>query len=77
MKVKAHLVVQKEYGLAISASQWIEEVQKQAEEYNQQYLEEDYLCKDRKRAVITVEFDVPDSIFLRELVPQVEGKREM
>lgn len=63
MKVKAHLVVSKGYHLAITASQWVDEVLEHCEEYNKEHHGEGYLTKPKERAVVTVEFEVPDNVF--------------
>ena len=72
MKVVAHIQVQKGYGIAIRASQSPATLMEQSEEYNrEEYENEDgtfssYLEHDRERAVVTVEVEVPDSVFKRE-----------
>jgi hypothetical protein len=76
MKVKAHLVVSKGYGSAIVCSQWIGEMHEHCEVFNREHFGPEYLSRDRERAVVTVEFEVPDNIFHRDAVPQVEGKIE-
>ena len=63
MKVTGHLVVSKGYSRVITASQWIDEMRKHCEEYNEEYLGEGYRSKPKERAVVTVEFEVPDSVF--------------
>lgn len=74
MKVTAHLVVSKGYSRAIIASQSINEVVTHCEEYNEEHWGENYRTKDRERAVITVEFEVPDEIFKRQPIVEVPGK---
>jgi len=63
MKVKAHLVVSKGYGLAITASQWLDQLRIETEKHNRDYHGEDYLSHPKDRAVVTVEFEVPDDVF--------------
>ena len=65
MRVTAHLVVSKGYGRAIIASQSIDEVLTHCEDHNQEHYGESYLSKPKQRAVVTVEFEVPDSVFER------------
>lgn len=74
MKVKAHVMVSKGHGLAIDASQWPSELENSCEEYNREYLGEEYLSQPKDRAVVTVEFEVADSVFERPPRPEVEGK---
>ncbi|HEY9481283.1 MAG TPA: hypothetical protein VIR98_03590 [Candidatus Paceibacterota bacterium] len=69
MKVTAHLVVSKGYSRAIIASQWINEVLTHCEEHNQAHHGEEYLSQPKDRAVVTVEFEVPDSVFDRPPTP--------
>ena len=64
MKVVAHIQVQKGYGIAIRASQSPATLMEQSEEYNRTF--SSYLEHDRERAVVTVEAEVPDSVFKRE-----------
>ncbi|MFZ3054773.1 MAG: hypothetical protein WA091_02230 [Minisyncoccales bacterium] len=63
MKVKAHLIVSKGYGLALAASQWIDQLRNDCEEHNRDYHGDDYLSQPKDRAVVTVEFEVPDNVF--------------
>lgn len=69
MKVIAHLVVSKDYGKVISASRWIDEALIHCEEHNMEHHGEEYLSKPKDRAVVSVEFEVPDSVFERLPVP--------
>lgn len=76
MKVRAHLMVAKGYALAIMASQWPEGLEQRCEEHNQQRYapgdddepghDSNYLAYDRDRTVVTVEFELPDSVFRRQ-----------
>ncbi len=74
MKITAYLVIQKNYGIAISASQDPDEILVGCEEYNQEYHGDDYLSQPRDRTVVTVEFDVPDSVFERPTTPVFPAK---
>ena len=65
MKVTGHLVVSKGYSRVITASQWLNEVLESCREYNEEYYGSDYHLKPKDRAVITVEFEVPDSLLIR------------
>lgn len=84
-EVIAHVVVMKGYGVAIAADQRRHELEERCEDYNkQQYCSNDpeeiegtssaYLAHDRIRAVVTVKFAVPDSVFKRPSVLEVSGK---
>ena len=83
MKVVAHVMVSKGYGVALAASQWRHDLELRCEAYNQQsYAAGDdeeperssaYLAHDRSRVVVTVEFEVPDSAFKREPPATVPG----
>jgi hypothetical protein len=73
MKVTAHIMVSKGHGLGISASQWPYELENSCEEHNREHYGEEYLSKPRDQAVVTVEFEVPDSVFERQERPVVEG----
>jgi len=73
MKVKAYVMVSKGYGLAISASQWPSEMENSCEEHNREHFGEEYLSRQKERAVVTVEFEVPDSVFERPPRPEVKG----
>ncbi len=73
MKVKANLVISKGYSTAIIASQWIGECLKHCEEYNEEYYGEQYRSQPRERATVTVIFDVPDSVFEREPIPELQA----
>jgi hypothetical protein len=65
------------------ASQWPGDLERRCEEYNQQHYapgddEESgrlstYLEHDRKRTVVTVEFELPDNVFLRQPRLTVKG----
>jgi hypothetical protein len=74
MKYKAYVMVGRDYNLAISASQWRDELLENAEEHNRETYGESYLSKPRDRTVIVVEFEVPDSVFEREPLPVVAGE---
>ncbi len=74
MKVTAHIEVSKGYNKAIAASQWIDELLKQSEEHNQEHYGEGYLSQPKDRAVVTVEFEVPDSVFERPPTSVVTAK---
>jgi hypothetical protein len=69
----AHLIVSKGYSKGIDCHQNIDDAVRHAEEWNAQLLGEDYMSKDRERAVITVLFNVPDKIFKREHIVSVTG----
>ncbi len=83
MKVMAHVMVEKGYGVAIAADQWRSNLLKECEDHNQQQwaprgdenpeLSSEYLNHDMNRAVVTVEFDVPDEAFKRRPVTKVKG----
>ena len=71
MKVIAHIQVVKDYGIAVMASVNPQELVALSEEYNcEQYRRSDgtspYLEHDRECTVVTVEVEVPDSVFKRE-----------
>ena len=74
MKVKAHIVIEKGYIVGIRASQWKDEMLVHTEEYNEEYHGETYLSKPRQRAVVTIEFEVPDSVFEREPAMVIQGE---
>jgi len=63
MKVKAHLVVAKGYERAITASQWVDEVLDHCDEHNKENGGENWRHERLDRTVVTVEFEVPDSVF--------------
>lgn len=63
MKVTAYLVVSRGYKLVISASQWIDELLENCDEHNREYHGEGWRQEVRDRAVVTVEFELPDSVF--------------
>lgn len=83
MKVKGHIMVMKGYGTAIMASQWRDELAQRCEERNQEHYapgdddepehDSTYLAHYRSCAVVTVEFDVPDDVFKRQPLPEVQG----
>lgn len=83
MKVTAHVLVHKGYGIAIEASQWRDTLEQKSEEYNQGRFapgfiddtEHDatYLGHDKVAAVVTVEFEVPDDVFVRQPTTIVAG----
>lgn len=73
MKVVAHLVVAKGHGTAITASQWPDEVLIHCEEHNREHYGEGYLSSPKDRAVVTVEFEVPDSVFERSPIQVVKA----
>lgn len=76
MKVIAHLVVSKGYALAITASQWIDELREHCDEHNEEEHGEGWRSCEQDRAVVSVEFEVPDSVFAPMPPPPVlEGKR--
>lgn len=76
-------MVAKGYWLGIMASQWKSELEQKCEEHNQQHHapgyddspehSDNYLNYDRDRAVVTVEFEVPDEVFKRQPTVQVAG----
>jgi len=74
MKVTAHIQVSKGYGRGIQCSQWIDELLESSEEYNQEHHSDGWLSKDRDRAVVTVTFEVPDSVFKRDPIAKLEGQ---
>ena len=74
MKVVAHVVVARGYGIAIKASQWIDELQQHCEDSNREAYGDGYLSEDRERAVVTVTFEVPDHVFKRQTVPEIAGE---
>ena len=63
MKIKAHLIVCKGYGLAISASQWIDDLREQTDEHNREYTGDNWRNEEKDRVVITVEFECPNEVF--------------
>ena len=73
-KVTAHLIISKDYGTAISASQWIGELKEHCDDYNSDHHGDDWRTKDEERTVVTVEFEVPKDIFKRQPILSVIGK---
>ena len=79
MKYKAHIMISKGCPIAISADQSCEDLGQRAEanncEKHEGHCEEnstEYLRHDRTYTVVTVEFEVPDSVFVREPIPLVK-----
>ena len=70
-KIKAHLVISDGYGTAIIASQWISELQEHCDEHNAESLGDGWRSSRRRRAVVTVEFEVDDDVFNPEPIPVV------
>ena len=79
MKVIAHIQIHKGYGIAVQASQWPQELMERSEEFNREVYantdedHSDYLEHDRDRTVVTVEVEVPDSVFKREPRAVLQG----
>ena len=75
MKVTAHLLIAKGYSRAISASQWINEVLVAAEEYNKDYYgEEEFLSNPMVKAAVTITFEVPDEVFERKPITELNAE---
>ena len=74
MKVTAHLLIAKGSVWALSASQWIDEVLFAAEEHNREYYGEDFLSNPRDRAVVTIIFEVPDEVFERKPITELNAE---
>lgn len=72
-KVKAHLVVSDGYGVAIAASQWIGELQEHCDTWNADEGGANWRNERRSRAIVTVEFEIDDSIFEPPPIPVYEG----
>jgi hypothetical protein len=73
MKFTAHILIEKDYWLGLDASQWPSGLIQAAEEFNEEYHGVDWRSHPRQRAVVTVEFDVPDNIFEREAIETIKG----
>ncbi len=63
MKVTTHIVVQRGYARGITASQDIGELIEQCDDYNRDQCGENWQQELRERAIVSVEFEVPDSVF--------------
>ena len=63
MKVKANVIIKKEYGLALAASQDLVQLRNDCEEHNRDYYGENHLFEPKDWVVVTVEFEVPDDVF--------------
>lgn len=73
MQFTAHLLIAKGYRRAIEASQWIDELLVKCEEINAEHFGDDYLSQGKYNAVVTVTFEVPDSVFERPPIPVIEA----
>ncbi len=73
MKVKAHVIISKGYGTAITASQWLNELQESCDGHNAEYCGSGWQFEPRNRIVVTVEFEVPDDAFDPPEILEVKG----
>lgn len=81
MKVTAHVMVCRKYNLALLCSQWLSDVEAQAEERNKERFSSfgdddssEYLNHDKDSIAVSVEFEVPDDMFLRLRTPTIQGQ---
>jgi hypothetical protein len=72
-KITAHLAITNMYPFAVSASPQLDDIVKSCEQFNAENYGIEFNGKPVRRAPVTVEFTVNDSIFDRPPVPIVQG----
>ncbi len=73
MKVKAHLIIDSRSNIAIKGSQDVAQLKLESEEFNEERYGITYRSFKKERTVVTVTFEVPDTVFDRSPVPVIEA----
>jgi hypothetical protein len=73
MKVRAHLIIDSRSDTAIKCSHDVDQLKIESEEFNEERHGIAYRSLKKERTVVTVTFEVPDSVFDRPPVPVIEA----